>query len=455
MLFTLGAIILIVLFLATDVFDDDGTVTTRVVVITNEPTITPANAPSGPSLRTPQPVTLPSPTANPPAPTIPTPPTTPTPAPTPIPEWLQVGSPLTMPDALTTNYGHSVAILDEFLVVGEPLANSNEGDIAIYERSTNFGLMADSFELDTRQFGFSLDAASINSVPTIVVGAIATTDETGLVEFGSAHVYQLDQGAWTQIGGAIRPSLVPAEAFGQFGFAVAIAGDNPTRVAVGAGAALVNGNDDAGKLYTFELVGGNWELMAEPFTGNLQNKGVGQAVDLSQDASRLLVGAPGDRQGDGSISYYEWTGSEWKRILPLPGSGNEALGASVSIISADGKTIAFGAPGAGDNNQGAVRIFQESTFIPLFFDGLGQDIVGAPGERIGTTLSGAMNRVALGTDTGSFHVYEYDGQSWIEVPPMGGTPTLGSRVVSIHITEDANTVVVGLENRQVQVFDLM
>jgi hypothetical protein len=77
--------------------------------------------------------------------------------------------------------------------------------------------------------------------------------------------------------------------------------------------------------------------------------------------------------------------------------------------------------------------------------------VGANNEKIGTTLCGAQGRLAFGTDTGAFHVYEYKGGSWQEV---ASGPSVGAPVVSIAMSEDANTVVVGLQTEITLVYQL-
>jgi len=62
-----------------------------------------------------------------------------------------------------------------------------------------------------------------------------------------------------------------------------------------------------------------------------------------------------------------------------------------------------------------------------------------------------QGRLAFGTATGSFRVYEWDVNQWVEV---ASGPSLGSSVTSISLSDDAQTVVVGLANREVRVYDL-
>jgi len=210
--------------------------------------------------------------------------------------------------------------------------------------------------------GFSLDAANINGVATVVAGAVDTQGANQPEQFGSAHVFQRVQNGWLPVGDEIQPPAAVEEAGGEFGYSVAIASD-VRRIAVGA----PSSNLDNGKVYTYSLTGSTWVPMADPIVGSQPGKRAGESVHLSKSGSRLLVGSPGDRSGDGAVNYYEWT-SEWKRILPLPGNFNsrEGLGKTVRIISDDGRAIAFGGPSFG-SSQGVVRVSSKKKTCRAFF----------------------------------------------------------------------------------------
>merc|ERR1712137_709833 len=112
---------------------------------------------------------------------------------------------------------------------------------------------------------------------------------------------------------------------------------------------------------------------------------LGSSVAMSKDGNYMVVGSLGHNSGDGAIYLCEWKNSAWNSFMPLGGTHNsrEALGTSVAFLSDDGKTVAFGGPGFGDN-QGVVKVYQESS-QPGFYVKVGnQDIIGNIGERIGT-----------------------------------------------------------------------
>eukprot|EP00527_Entomoneis_sp_CCMP2396_P002837 CAMPEP_0198149038 /NCGR_PEP_ID=MMETSP1443-20131203/44714_1 /TAXON_ID=186043 /ORGANISM="Entomoneis sp., Strain CCMP2396" /LENGTH=456 /DNA_ID=CAMNT_0043813939 /DNA_START=57 /DNA_END=1427 /DNA_ORIENTATION=- len=445
-----GGLAALFLFLFTDVWDfdvddddddDENSVLNRSGIVLSE---SPSSVPSPvPTLR---------PTL---APVFPTAAPV-TPAPTITKSWERIAGPFTSDTVGTSLFGHSVAFVGNYLAIGQP-EESASGGVTLYTRSTGNTWQSDStFSTPNAiEFGYSVAGAVIDGNPHFVVGAVDTNDLVG--SFGSAYVFERDLNSLSAVGTTLRPSLDPAQsANAKFGTAVAMATDVP-RVAIGA--PFSNDDDgttvDNGRVYTFEYDGSTWQPMGgvdvAALVGSKSDKLFGASLDLSNNGDWLLVGLPGDRSGDGAIFLYEWIGTEWKSRLPLPGlSGSlEAMGTTVRVISQDGKSIAFGGPNFGDR-QGSVQVYQES--FPGFFIKLGnQNIIGEVGEKIGTTLCGAQNRIGFGTDLGSFRVYEYDN-GWVEVAT--GPIDLGSKVVSMDMSDDAQTVVVGLENEQVLIYEL-
>ena len=290
----------------------------------------------------------------------------------------------------------------------------------------------------------------MNGNPRIIVGAIGTNDGSG--EFGSAHVYERGSSTWTEIGDMLQPALISGESLqSRFGNSVGIAKD-VNRVVVGAPFTNTGGNTDNGRVYTFDLAGNSWGSVGSTLAGSEPGYLLGSSVDISDDGNWLVAGAPGSQSSNGGIFLYEWKDSGWESYVPVPGSTDSELGSSVRFISDDGKTFAFGAPSFG-NDQGAVRVYQESIDIPGFYLWLGnRNIEGQAGERIGTTLCGAQGRVGFGTDLGGFRVYDFANNAWNEVST--GPDDLGSKVVAMDMSKDGMMVVVGLENEQVLVYEL-
>ena len=111
----------------------------------------------------------------------------------------------------------------------------------------------------------------------------------------------------------------------------------------------------------------------------LQDDYSGCSVSLSADGSTVAIGAPSnDDNGDdsGHVRVYQYINSSWQQLgTDIDGeAADDDSGYSVSL-SADGSTVAIGAPGNDGNgsNSGHVRIYQ---YINSSWHQLGTDIDG-------------------------------------------------------------------------------
>ena len=396
--------------------------------------------------------------------------------------WQLVGDPVVSEngEGLVTAFGHDVAFVpqgnDKYLVVGEPHNdNSTVGQVTLHKRPLWQTTTPDWNVTDSRRcFGHALDAGLVSTTSgharsSLLVGAPGTINPSfPNLDFGSAHYFQWDEatGDWTTLGTelGVRSGGQPFESSGYFGSSVAMA-RSMLRIAVGAPSSSTGTLSDTGRVYTFDYNGMEWDPLTTPLVGEEQEAALGTSVALSYNGNRLLMGAPGRRGGDGQATFMEWTGTEWRTILNLAGvsESSEAMGTTVAIVAEHGRRIAVGAPFYDDGtggNRGMVRVYEEFDSLPGFFQRLGtdEDFIrdaddASDGDRIGTTLCGAKGLVCFGTDNGSFRVYDYDGTNWVRLGELS-VANLGSPVVSITMSETADSVAVGLANREVQVFEL-
>ena len=423
------------------------------------PSTGPSQMPTSDPTPSPTPAPIPAPTSATPTPALNS---APTPAPTTVPAatWELVAGPLTG-SGQNTEHGRSVAISGDYLVVGEPLAVS-VGQVRIYrQKPSPMTDLSTVVDVTTQAFGSALDlTTATDGVASLLIGAKDSEEQDsggGMTRFGSATYYEFDAtGQLRRIGSVVRPPGASLfDAGGEFGGAVAMA-STVRRFAVAAPESSANATRvKTGKVYTYQYNGSrdDWEPMSSTaglLIGDIGSK-FGTSLDMARDGSRLLVGAPEARGGDGSVYYYGWDDNTkiWTNLFRLPGVGSgEALGTSVAILTDEGGTIAFGGP-LYNNKRGVIRVF---TDLGGFFVQLGSDITGfADGQQVGLTLCGSQGQLAFGTNTGSFHVYKFDGEDWVEVATG---PSTGFAVVSIAMSEDGDTVVVGLQNEQTQVYKL-
>jgi len=417
---------------------------------TANPSSTPWTTPSGetptgqPSLA---PTTQTAPSAG-PTPLVTQPPTTPR-------QWGAVAGPFSTSESFNADFGFAVALVDDFLLAGEPLGgNLAEGNVVAFSRLGGYSTVPFDFSLATIQFGYALDAAVVSGTPSVVVGAINTNFENPtsntFERFGSAHYFEFDGQDWVEVGETIEPDVVLQETGAEFGQAVALSSAS-RRIAIAAPSSSVSAQlKDTGRIYTFEFNGSNWVEMAGALVGARAGMFLGSSLDMSTDGTMLLAGSPGDGGGDGSAALYEWTGSFWNQtfFLQAESDSQESLGTSVAFVSSS--IIAVGGPNHA-SGQGVIRIYENS-------DGNGfqkvTDIVGEAGESLGNTISGSNSRVAYGTETGSFHVFGHDGQAFFEMPSTGGPSSLGSAVQAIALSVDGTTVAVGTASEEVVVYEL-
>jgi hypothetical protein len=148
-----------------------------------------------------------------------------------------------------------------------------------------------------------------------------------------------------------------------------------------------------------------WEILGHAIDGEAANDYSGwSAVSLSADGNTVAIGAPnndGSGNNSGHVRVYKYNGSVWLKLgLDIDGEAiNDNSGYSVSL-SADGTIVAISAiynDGSG-NDSGQVRVYKYSD-ISLNWQQLGQDIDGeASNDNSGysVSLSADGNTVAIG-----------------------------------------------------------
>ncbi len=193
---------------------------------------------------------------------------------------------------------------------------------------------------------------------------------------------------WNQIGQDII-----GEANGdEFGYSVSISEDGET-IAVGTfnSASYI-------RIYLLEDDGTSWGQIGEDIVGEADYDYFGYSVSLSADGSTLAIGAPyNDDNGDdsGQVMVYRINSEEssWERLVQksiLGDNAGDRFGTSVNL-SPDGNTLAIGSPGywEEEDRPGYVRVFSlESSLNTDSWNQIGQDITGeANGDEFGFSVS--------------------------------------------------------------------
>lgn len=206
-----------------------------------------------------------------------------------------------------------------------------------------------------------------------------------------------DRNAWIQLGEGIDGE---AASDGVSDYAMALAADG-TRIVIGASANDGNGTN-SGHARIFEWNGVTWVQMGTDIDGDARHDYSGYAVDISADGTTVAIGAPrNDSNGysSGQTRVFSWdalshTWVQMGRSINGENARDEA-GSSVAL-SADGLTLIVGAPENDGNGEdsGQVRVYEWSSPAAMWVQ-IGDDIDGDAagdylGNSVGITSNGAI-----------------------------------------------------------------
>lgn len=285
---------------------------------------------------------------------------------------------------------------------------------------------------------------------TMAVGARhnAGTGDQG----GQVRVYSWDGSAWIQKGSDIDSEY----AMDNFGTSVSMSADGNT-VAIGA---LTNSGagPEAGQVRIFYWNAGYWIQQGIDIDGEAPGDRSGCSVSISSDGKTVAIGAylnNGSGVDAGHVRIYYWNGSAWiQKGSDIDGeNAGDWFGLSVSMAN-DGNTVGIGAPandGTGPN-AGHTRVY---TWDGIDWTQKGLDINGeAASDRSGesVSLSADGNTIAIGAPAnaggsegeGHVRVYRWSGAAWIQKGfDLNGEAPGDQSGISVAISSDGNTVAIG------------
>lgn len=280
--------------------------------------------------------------------------------------WTQQGK-LNHPlGAMGDNFGFSVAIQNDFVIVGAPYydynANQNQGAAFVFDRSgSNWFYLSRLINFDGKAndiagFSVGLDGS------WFLVGA-PNYDSQSIINLGAVYVFYYD---WDFYFDEILVDGV-GETGNYFGSSVAI---KSGRALVGAPLAV----EGQGYVCSFQLQGYDWYQ-----TGTLVASD-GAAGDrfgtsVAVNRSSAVVGAPGYRQGisdwEGAAYIYTPAENGWSEKAIISASDSEGyslFGNSVAVSEGAFLIGAFGDDIGLFANQGSAYYYSSSEiFIPLIF----------------------------------------------------------------------------------------
>ena len=284
--------------------------------------------------------------------------------------------------------------------------------------------------------------------------AIGAPSGNGQIE-GYVRVFEWNGNAWNQKG----TDLIGEAIDDGFGRSVSLSSDGNT-LAIGAPYNDGNGNS-SGHVRIFTWNGTGWIQKGNDIDGEASTDFSGDAVSISADGNTVLIGAPGNNgngPNSGHVRVFQWNGTDWtQKGNDIDGEAQDDLSGDAVSISADGNTIAIGAPhnDGSNTNAGHVRVYQwnGTNWVQKGndIDGVGNFTSDRSGQSV--SLSSDGNTVAIGApgydgvngyNSGHVRVFHWNGTSWIQKgSSIDGEATNDYSGISVSLSSDGNTVAIG------------
>lgn len=316
-------------------------------------------------------------------------------------------------------FGSATDLRGETAIVGLPGSDAgglNAGAMSMHERNMggtdSWGVARTLYAPDALpEHVFSWDVAI--SGDTVVVGA--PTINMADFGFGSAYVFERNQGGIDAWGLVKTLSASDSPIFANFGFSVAILED---RIVAGAPGV----ESDAGAAYVFERdFGGadNWGEVAKlTASDGLSGDRFGSSVALGPDT--LAVGAPRrDEAGLNTGAVYLFASVPWLEQQKFIGSVQDGLGTALAF--GDG-LLAAGAPGnlGPELRAGTVALFAKPSASSNWSWVMSLHAPGASElDGFGTSVDMDANELIVGAPIqGAAYVFDIVG-SVPQVPALG------------------------------------
>ncbi len=235
------------------------------------------------------------------------------------------------------------------------------------------------------------------------------------------------------------------------------------RVAIAAATTIESGDEGTTQVFDWDADIEEWVQVGQDIFGL---PGLGWSMDMNDDGSRIVLGAPEARGGDGAVLIYELDDNEiWQQlanaILP-PNNSDGHAGYSVTMNSV-GDRVAIGAKRF-NNDMGKVSAFELKNST---WQALGQDLETTYYDNFSAyytkTQSGCSiafdssgSRLVVGGKLGSYlvgHViiYDFDEESskWNVNGQIDGDNYYDRFGHDVDISEDGNRIIVGASSSEV------
>lgn len=226
------------------------------------------------------------------------------------------------------------------LAVGIPRANNYDGATLIYEKNEKKNgwrrvttIHGEQGELMGSALAFS------RSGNTVAISAVLSPTPEG--PRGRVYVLRYTT-SWKQIGN-------PLSGADLFGRSVSLSADGNS-LAIGSTGFDKDSLKDTGACEVYEYFLNGWERLGSKIEGEVNKERSGYSVVLSGDGARLSCGGP----GNSVVRVYSKFGSSWQLNEKILGGSGAGFGSALAM-NYYGTRLVVGAPS--DRNQGIVSIY--------------------------------------------------------------------------------------------------
>ncbi|WP_456441411.1 T9SS type A sorting domain-containing protein [Psychroserpens sp.] len=273
---------------------------------------------------------------------------------------------------------------------------------------------------DSDRYGLTV---AINDIGSIIAVGAPLSNLNGF-QSGSLFIYSWDGNDWIQLGGTITGNSSDDQMANR---SIGMSTDGLT-IAVGSGHAFGDATRSGHvRVFNWNTSNNDWEQKGDTLNGQFNNGLAGEFVSLSADGNTMVYSDLTNEGGFVFVHYWDSTTNTWiQKGSTILGETDEGwTGASVEL-SADGNTVAYGAP-LTNNETGLAKIydFNGTDWIQRGVAILGEQEESRFGREV--DLSGDGNLIFISgyaydliennetlLDIGAASVYEWDGSEWVQ-----------------------------------------
>ena len=332
--------------------------------------------------------------------------------------WIQSAKLTASDGAGFDNLGHSVAISGNTVVLGAPYAkiggNTDQGAAYIFKKpQTGWTNLTQTAKL-TASDGGAYDNFGISVAiegETVVVGAMGKNTNQG-----TAYVFIKPGGGWVDMKENARLTASDGASGAFLGSSVSISGNTALVGAMGK-------NTSQGAAYVYEKPGTGWTDMTQnaklTASDGAAGDSLGNSVSISED--NALVGSPGNNSGQGAAYVFKKPGTGWNdmtqnaKLTASDGAVGDRFGESVSISGQKAVSGADYAAVDGKSRQGKVYVFLKPTAGWKNMTQTNQltSLDGAAFDYFGKSVAVDVYSVAVGAYFATVEAHPYQGAGYL------------------------------------------